>query len=89
MVEIEAILNFRPITPMSADPNDLSALTPGHFLIGEPLTSTVDVNTEYTSRGLITRWELVSKIKHDFWKQWSSEYLNELQFKYKWKGPVT
>lgn len=85
VIEIEAILNSRPITPISSNAADLTALTPGHFLIGEPLTAQVDSRATDPSRSLATRWRLVSEIKHTFWERWSTEYLHQLQEKHKWK----
>jgi len=89
IIEIEAILNSRPITPNPADPNDLNAITPGHLLIGDELTSSVDVNVKVSNHNLTQRWQQVSELKRQFWKRWSAEYLNQLQQRYKWKGHIT
>lgn len=84
VVEIEAILNSRPLTPMSNDPNDIEALTPGHFLIGEALVSQIDSNARTLKASGLSHWKLVTHLKHDFWRRWSSEYLNQLQQRHKW-----
>ncbi|KAM8701727.1 hypothetical protein ACLKA7_001019, partial [Drosophila subpalustris] len=38
LVAVDAVLDSRPIRALSDDPSDGEALTPGHALIGGPLT---------------------------------------------------
>ncbi|XP_026730718.1 uncharacterized protein LOC113495917 [Trichoplusia ni] len=80
--QIEAILNSRPLSPLSSDPNDTNPLTPGHFLIGRPLMSvpSLPVNTARPNR-----YELIEKTRQQFWKRWSREFIAELQNRAKWK----
>ena len=85
-VEIEAILNSRPITPVSTNANDLMALTPAHFLIGDQLTTIVDPELETKNINNITRWKLVNYIKNEFWRRWQTEYISTLQQRFKWKS---
>jgi len=37
ITNVEAVLNTRPLPQESDDSNDLTVLTPGHLIIGEPL----------------------------------------------------
>ena len=83
-VEIESILNSRPLTPISADVNDFSALTPGHFLIGDTLTNLPEPDFLPLPSNRLSAWQLISKVRQDFWKRWSIEYLNELNIRQKW-----
>lgn len=90
LVQIEAVLNSRPLHPLSADPNDLSPLTPGHFLVGRPLTAPFDVsvcsaegnNNNINSH---TRFKRIEIMRQHFWKRWMTEYITELQKRTKWK----
>lgn len=82
--EIEAILNSRPLTPLSSDPNDLSALTPGHFLIGCAITSLPEDDLTTTANNRLSNWQHIQKVKQDFWARWSKEYINHLNVRPKW-----
>lgn len=84
VTEIEAILNSRPLTPISSGPNDFLVLTPAHFLIGETLTSIPqrDFRTAPTNR--LSPWQHLQKAKQHFWERWRKEYLNELNIRHRW-----
>ncbi|XP_055904404.1 uncharacterized protein LOC129940170 [Eupeodes corollae] len=84
LVEIEAVMNSRPITPMSSDPSDLEALTPGHFLIGSSLRSIPEPIIEVEDISYLQRWRRIQAVKSHFWRRWTSEYLTELQSRSKW-----
>ncbi|XP_071042571.1 uncharacterized protein [Parasteatoda tepidariorum] len=84
LVQIEACLNSRPITPISSDPNDLAPLTPGHFLTGQSLTSVPERDYSSLPDNRLSRWNLLQKLIQTFWYRWKSEYLSRLQNRPKW-----
>lgn len=89
LIQVEAVLNSRPLTSLTNDPNDLRVLTPGHFIIGTSLTSTVEPSLADIQVNRLSRWQRVQKMQQDFWVRWSSEYLPELQERVKWRSQQT
>lgn len=81
MVQIEALLNSRPLIPLSNDPNDLVALTPAHLLIGDTLLSNAEPNLTHMKEQKLSRWQLLEKIRQHFWH---NENLTSLQARRKW-----
>lgn len=84
LVQIEAFLNSRPLTPFSNDPNDLTALTPAHFLTLEPLSAPPESDITSVPLGRLDRWQMLSRMHQDFWRRWSREYLHTLHQRSKW-----
>jgi Family of unknown function (DUF5641) len=89
IIEIESILNSRLLIPLSSDPNDLSPITPVHFLIGGTLTTVPEEDLQDTVINRLSSWQHVQKIKQHFWRRWSREYLHELHTRNKWHQPMS
>ncbi|GFU46107.1 integrase catalytic domain-containing protein [Trichonephila clavipes] len=85
MTQIEGILNSRPLTPLSTDIDDLSVLTPAHFLIGRPITSISEPNIIHIETNRLNIYQRLTKIVQSIWKRWSNNYLSNLQQRSKWK----
>lgn len=88
LCQIEAILNSRPLMPISSDVTDFSYLTPGHFLVGGPLTSYPESDISDTPSNRLSFWQNVESMKQSFWKVWHKQYLNQLQFRPKWRDDL-
>lgn len=87
LAQIEALVNSRPLTALSSDPAEPSALTPAHFLNTAPLSSLPA--PEANSSSLLQRHTLLDKLVQSFWQRWRSEYLHQLQARSKWNSPAS
>ena len=86
--QAEALVNSRPLTSVSSDPQDGPPLTPAHFLMGSIRTEIepAAAGTEPTHQ---RRWRRLQQLAQLFWRRWIMEYLPTLQQRTKWSksGP--
>jgi hypothetical protein len=85
LIQVEACLNSRPLVPInSPDDDGIEVLTPGHFLIGKPITALPD---PHKSMSVLCRWHLCQCLVRPFWQRWQNEYLSSINRYNKWKHP--
>ena len=88
LVEVERIMNSRPLTYASSDIRDLSVLTPANFLYPGIVSNTsLHILPPAPPGGETLRyqWQKARSLIDEFWSRWSSEYLHTLQTRKKWQ----
>ncbi|GFS79957.1 integrase catalytic domain-containing protein [Trichonephila clavipes] len=85
IIQIEGILNSRPLVPLSDNINGYEVLTPGHFIIGRPISAIPEPAILDISDNRLSRWQYTTKCVQTIWKRWKNDYLNHLQQRNKWQ----
>lgn len=89
LTQIEACLNSRPLSALSDDPEDISALTPGHFLIGSSLVALPEPTLQDLTSNRLSRWQHIQQMRDHFWNRWAQEYVQSLIRRLKWQHQTT
>lgn len=86
LTRVEAIMNSRPLCPISSSPADgFDYLTPGHFLVGAPvILSRLEETLSTFPVNYNARWQLITRSVQDIWRRWSQEYIHTLIQRQKW-----
>lgn len=60
--KVEAVMNSRPLCSLSTDPTNLEVLTPGHFLIGQPLIALPEYPYEDVKINRLSQFQQIQKM---------------------------
>ncbi|GFX42120.1 integrase catalytic domain-containing protein [Trichonephila clavipes] len=71
--------------PLSDNINEYEVLTPGHFIIGRPISAIPEPTILDISDNRLSRWQYSTKCVQTLWKRWKNDYLNHLQQRNKWQ----
>ncbi|KAJ8353169.1 hypothetical protein SKAU_G00207360 [Synaphobranchus kaupii] len=83
MAEVSAIINARPLLPVSTDPENPFILSPSMLLTQK--SGVPPPPGDFSEKDLHTKqWRQVQALANQFWTRWSREYLPSLQQRQKW-----
>ena len=69
LIEIEAILNSRPLHAFLADPNGPLAITPVHLITDRPFNFLPEKNLVSVRDNRLSTYNFITKARQDFWKK--------------------
>ncbi|XP_068250241.1 uncharacterized protein [Palaemon carinicauda] len=86
LTEVSAIINSRPLVPVSTYPENPLILTPTMLLTQKTdYIFTLDQLGDFNERDLhLAEWKRVQTLASIFWSRWRKEYLPLLQQRQKW-----
>lgn len=84
MAEVMAIMNARPLLPVSTDPENPTVLTPAMILTQKMSALAAPCGHFDTSHLHEKQWKQVQCLADTFWKRWRGEFLSSLQSRRKW-----
>lgn len=87
LAQVEAVLNSRPLSALSDDPEDLYALTPAHFLTGSAPTILPEQALTNLPESRLALWQLIQQKLQHLWQRWSKECLQRYLAIAKWHRP--
>ena len=77
-IGVESLLNSRPLTAVSDDPNDDHVWTPNHFLIGQIGGDFVPESIDTEPFNPRKRWRRLQELTRYVWNRWMKEYLPQI-----------
>lgn len=77
MAEVSAIVNNRPLLPVSSDPESPSLLTPS-ILLKMKTSADIGPFPEFGPKDIRAHWKRVQILAEEFWKRWRNEYLHTI-----------
>nr|XP_034330589.1 uncharacterized protein LOC117680486 [Crassostrea gigas] len=87
MCEVTAIMNYRPICPISTAPEDPVIISPSMLLTQKDLSvDLMRVDFHNIKDMYVSQWKHVQYLSSMFWKRWRDEYLQNLQVRRKWQN---
>ena len=84
LLEVEAMVNGRPLTYVSSDSTDFEPLTPNHLLLGCANVNTSPAVVSPRELNSRRRWRQSQVLAEHFWKRWRQEYVPTLLSRHKW-----
>lgn len=86
LAEVSAIMNSRPLTTLSTDPDDPYPLSPSLLITQKPDVLVSSLDAVFDCKDMYqSQWKRVRHLADIFWSKWKAQYLQSLQEHRKWQ----